>query len=283
MALRRAQYVVALEPSSVAGAAVARGLGSPRIRSFARVPLSPGALSVSPFEDNLGRPDEVKAALQRVASALGAGGARVCVVLPDGVARLALLDVPAEAAADRYARFKLAPALSYPAEEALVEVLPVGRARVLAGAVRRAVVEGYERVVQEAGLRQDRVDLAPLAATAAMAQDDGEAGPAVDVILGESAVSLAARLSGSLRAFRNRRRDQGEGEPERLHLEAVRTAILAGDGAGPPRVRVLGPGASFLVGRWREQGLDAELGWRVSVPADAPDAAELAWLGAALS
>lgn len=283
MALLGARYVVALEPSSVAGAAVSRGLGSPRIRSFARAPLPPGALSVSPFEDNVTRPDEVAAALQRVASDLGAAGARVCVVLPDGVARMALLDVPADAAADRYARFKLAGGLSYPAEEALVEVLAVGRARVVAAAVRRAVVEGYERVVQQAGLRQDRVDLAPLAATAALALDEGDGAAAVDVILGESAVSLVARLDGSLRAFRNRRRDPGEGEPERLYLEALRTAIVAGDGARPPRVRVLGPGAPGLVRRWREEGADADLGWRVAAPENAPDAAELAWLGAALS
>lgn len=282
MALLGAHFVVALEPSSVAGAAVSRGLGSPRIRSFARVPLSPGALAVSPFEANVRGGDEVSEALRRVASALGVGGARVCVVLPDGVARLALLDVPAEAAADRYARFKLAGALSYPAEEALVEVLPVGRARVVAAAVRRSVVEGYEHVVQQAGLRQDRIDLAPLAAMAALEAADDE-GFAVDVILGESAVSLAARLQGAVRAFRNRRRDAGPGEPERLRMEALRTAILAGDGAQPPRVRVLGPGAGELVRHWRQQGGDAALGWRVAAPAQSPDPAELAWLGAALA
>jgi hypothetical protein len=283
MALLGAQYVVALEPSSVAGAAVSRGLGSPRIRSFARAPLPPGALSVSPFEDNVAQVDEVRAAVQRVASALGAAGARVLVVLPDGLARMALLDVPADAAADRYARFKLAGGLSYPAGDAVVEVLPAGRGRVVAAAVKRAVVESYERVVQQAGLRQDRVDLAPLAATAALSQDEVDSVSAVDVILGESAVSLVARLEGSLRAFRNRRRDPGDGEPERLYLEALRTAILAGDGARPPRVRVLGPGAPALVRRWREEGVDADLGWRLAGPEGAPDASELAWLGAALS
>src|SRR5574341_1458502 len=101
MSLLGAQFVLALEPSSVAGAAVSRGLGSQRVRSLARVPLAPDSLSVSPFEPNLRRPDEVREALVRVAAALGLGHGPACIVLPDGVARLALLDVAAEAAPDR--------------------------------------------------------------------------------------------------------------------------------------------------------------------------------------
>jgi Tfp pilus assembly PilM family ATPase len=210
MALLGAQFVVALEPSSVAGAAVSRGLGAPRIRSLARVPLTPGALAVSPFDANVQRADEVRDALSRVAAALRMTRARTCVVLPDGVARLALLEIPPGADAEEYARFKLSATLAYPAEEALVDVLPVGGARVVAAAVRRRVVEDYERLVREAGLAQDRVDLAPLAAMAALARaDSGPAG--VDLILGETALSLAARLDGLVRAFRNRRRDPSPG------------------------------------------------------------------------
>ena len=281
MPLLGAHYVVALEPSSVAGAAVARGLGSPRIRSLARLPLAPGALAVSAFEPNVLRPDEVREALARVAGALGLNGQGACVVLPDGVARLALLQVPPDAEAERFARFKLGPALSYPVAEAVVDVLPLGGSRVLAAAVRRSVVEGYEQVVRAAGVAQDRVDLAPLAAVAALAR--GSAPPGVDLILGEAAVSLAARLDGSVRAFRNRRRDPSPGEPERLALDVARTAALAGDGQGAPRVRVLGPGAAALVRSWREQGGEAELAWRLSLPGESADSAELAWLGAALA
>src|SRR5262245_36811738 len=141
MPLLAAHYVVALEPSSVAGAAVSRGLGSLRIRSLARMPLAPGALAVSPFEPNVLRPDEVREAVARVAAAVGIEGGEACVVLPDGVARLALLQVPADAEADRFARFKMAPALPFPLDEAVVDVLPVGGQRVLAAAVRRSVVE----------------------------------------------------------------------------------------------------------------------------------------------
>jgi hypothetical protein len=281
MPLLGAHYVVALEPSSVAGAAVARGLGSPRIRALARMPLPAGALEVSPFEPNVRRPDEVRDALARVAGALGLDGRRVCVVLPDGVARLALLQVPPDAEPEGFARFKLAAALSYPTAEAVVDVLPLGASRVLAAAVRRSVIEGYEEAVRAAGVAQERVDLAPLAAMAALAR--ASAPPGVDVMLGEAAVSLAARLDGSVRAFRNRRRDPSPGEPQRLLLEVARTAALAGDGRQAPRVRVLGPGAAAMVRSWRDQGGDAELAWRVAVPDTAADPAEMAWLGAALS
>jgi hypothetical protein len=282
MPLLGAQYVVALEPSSVAGAAVARGLGSPRIRSLAHMPLAPGALAVSAFEPNVLRPEEVQQAVQRVSAAVGLDGSEVCVVLPDGVARLALLSVPADADPERFARFKLASTLPFPMEEAVVDVLPLGGGRILAAAVRRTVVEGYEQVVRAAGVTQGRVDLAPLAAMAALARV-APGHPGVDVILGEAAVSLAARQGGAVRAFRNRRRDLSPDEPERLALEVARTALLAGDGREAPRVRVLGAGAGALVRRWREQGADAELAWRLAAPDQAPDPSELAWLGAALA
>jgi len=284
MALLGAQFVLALEPSSVAGAAVSRGLGSTRVRSLARVPLAPGSLEVSAFEPNLRRPDEVRAALARLAGMLGLGSSPACIVLPDGLARLALIDVPADAAPERYARFRLMGSLPYPAEEAVVDVLPVGGGRALGAAVRRSVVQGYEEAVRAAGIVQDRIDLAPLAALAALRRDTSEGPPmTVDLILGEAAVSLAAREGGQVRVFRNRRRDGSAGEAERLRAEVERTAVLAGDGAAPPRVRLLGVGAAALLRAWREQGQQADLGWRLASPEPSIETAEMAWLAAVLA
>lgn len=279
-----ARFLIALEPSSVAAAAVVRGLGPPRIRALARAPLAPGALAVSPFDANVLRPEEIRDALERVASAAGLAGGPACVVLPDGLARLALLDVPGDVEPERYTRFKLLADLPYPPEDALVDVLPLGGRRVVAAAVRRSVVEGYEDVVRAAGVAQERVDLAPLAALAALGAE-ATAGPdaVVDVILGEAAVSLAARQGGVVRALRNRRRDRSPGEPQRLWLEALRTAGAGGDGAGPPGIRAVGPDAAALVRRWREDGAEARVAWHVPSPAPAPESGELAWLGAALA
>ena len=45
----RARVLVAIDATGVAGASVSGGPGTPRIRSFARAPLSPGALVPGPF------------------------------------------------------------------------------------------------------------------------------------------------------------------------------------------------------------------------------------------
>lgn len=238
---------------------------------------------MSPFEANLLRPDEVSEALGRVAEAIGLAGQPACVVLPDGLARLALLELPSDVAPARFARFKLMAGLPYPPEEAVVDVLELGGRRALAAAVRRSVVEGYEAALETAGIVRDRIDLAPLAALAALGRPPAGEEPCVDLVLGEAALSLAVRLGGVLRAFRNRRRDPSPGEAERLELEVARTAAVAGDGVRLPRVRILGAGAAALVRHWRERGGQAEPGWSLAAPESSPDTAELAWLGAALA
>jgi hypothetical protein len=277
----RTRYVVAFDASGVAGAALARGLGVPRVRALAQAPLSSGALWPSPFEPNLRRPDEVAEAVREVARALGLGGAPVCLVLPDGVARLMDLDVPGDTSAVSYARYRLAATLPYAAEEAVIDVLPLGRGRVLAAAVRRSVLEGYELAAADGGLVQERVDLAPLGALAALAADNPAGVPTVDVVLGDVAVSLAFRVGGAVGAVRNRRRDASAGEWRRLRAEADRTAALAGAPEGA-RIRVVGAGALALVRELQAAGAPAEAGWRVQGDHVPADGAELAWLGAEL-
>src|SRR5258706_412286 len=93
----RPRLFVALDAGSVSGGAGARGGGGFRLASHARVPLGPGALAPSPFAPNVVRPGEVVDALRELARTLRIGAEPVCLLLPDGIARLALLDVPAEA------------------------------------------------------------------------------------------------------------------------------------------------------------------------------------------
>ena len=277
-----ALYVLAFEPSSVAGAAVSTGLGASKLRTLLRVPLSSEALVPSPFEPNIARPEEVREAVARVAAALGVSTTPACVVLPDGLARIVLLDVPSDVAPEPFARFKLLGSLPYPPQEAVVDVLAVGGGRVLAAAVRRSVVQSYEAVMEAAGVAVDRVDLAPLAALAALGRESPGPGTAVDLVLGEAALSLAVRRGGQLALFRNRRRDAGAGEEERLALEVERAHALAGNG-GAPRIRVLGAGAAGLVRRWKGQGREAEPGWSLAAPDPSFDTAELPWMGAVMA
>jgi hypothetical protein len=277
----RPRLFVALDAGSVSGGAGTRGGGGFRLASHARVPLGPGALAPSPFAPNVVRPGEVADALRELARSLRIGAEPVCLLLPDGIARLALLDVPADVTPQQYARFRLVPGLPYPAEEAVIDVLPVGPGRAVVAAVRRSVIEGYEAVAEQAGLAQDRLDLTPLAALAGLLRQPGDAGGlTVDVVLGDAAFCLAAHQDGVLRALRNRRRDPGPDEPRRLAEEVQRTSVLAGDGAGP-HVRVVGAGAGDLLASWRASGGTAEPGWPSESAGAGVEPSELAWLGGA--
>jgi hypothetical protein len=279
----RPRLFVALDAGSVSGGAVAWSAAGFRLASHARVPLPEGALAPAAFAPNLARPEEVSAALRELARTLRIGTTPVCLLLPDGLARLALLEVPADVTPQQYARFRIVPGLPYPAEEAVIDVLPLSGGRAVVAAVRRGVVEGYEAVAAQAGLAQDRLDLTPLAALSGLLRDPGDARSlTVDVILGDAAFCLAAHEGSALRALRNRRRDPGPDEPRRLADEVQRTAFLAGDGAAL-RVRVVGAGAGDLLAAWRHTVGAAEPGWRSADPAAGADASELAWLGGAVA
>jgi len=277
----RPRLFVALDAASVSGGAVARSGDGYRFASHARMALPAGALAPSPFAANLARPAEVADALRELARELSVGAAPACLLLPDGVARLALVDVPADVTAQQYARFRIVPGPPYPAGEAVIDVMPLGPGRAVVAAVRRSIVEEYETAAMRAGITQDRLDLTPLAAIAGLLREPGpRGGLTVDVVLGDAALCLAAHEAGTLRVLRNRRRDPGPDEARRLAEEVERTAVLAGDGAGT-RIRVVGPGARGLLTSWRSRGGSAEPGWRSAGPANGVDAAELPWLGGA--
>jgi hypothetical protein len=277
----RPRWFVALDAGSVSGGAVAWSAAGFRLASHARVPLAEGALTPAPFAPNVLRPAEVADALRELAQTLRIGAAPVCLLLPDGIARLALLEVPADVTPQQYARFRVVSGLPYPADEAVIDVLALAASRAVVAAVRRGVVEGYEAAAAQAGLAQERLDLTPLAALSGLLRDPGDTSAlTVDVILGDAAFCLAAHQGGALRALRNRRRDPGPDEPRRLVEEVQRTALLAGDGVGP-RVRVVGGGARDLLASWRQAGGVAEPGWRSADPSAGAEASELAWLGGA--
>jgi hypothetical protein len=126
------------------------------------------------------------------------------------------------------------------------------------------------------------VDLAPLAALSVLVKGAPREAAGVDVILGDAAYCLAATHGGTLRVLRNRRRDADEGEADRLRREVDRTAALAGNGAGPLRVRVVGPGARALIGELQRSGRAAGP-WDTAGDGLPAEAADLAWLAASLA
>ena len=274
----RARALLAFDASSVSAAVLGRSFGGLRLRGFARAALPAGALVPSALEPNIAAREDVKGAIARAAAEAGIGRTPVTVMAPQGVARLLLLDVPSGVDALEFARFRFAD-LPYPADEAVLEVMPVAGGRVVAAAVRKLVVEDYEAAVAAAGLAQERLDLSALAALSALA-GDRVPGLVVDLVLGDAAFSMAAFTDGALRALRHRKRDRRDGEPERLRAEAERTADIAGGPLG--RVRVVGAGSRALVREWSAAGLAAEAGWQAEGRGVPHDAAELPWLGAVL-
>ena len=276
----RARALLAFDASSVSGAVLARTFGGRRLRGFARAPLPSGALVPAAVAANVVSPPDLRDAIARVAESAGFGRAPVTVIAPQGVARLVLVDPPPGVDAADFARFRMTD-LPYPAAEAVLDVLPAEGGRVVAAAVRRSVVEDYESVVADAGLKQERFDLASLAALAALLGDPGGDGMVVDLVLGDVALALAAHRAGVPFAVRHRLRDRRDGEGDRLRAEVERTAALAG--GKPERVRVVGAGSRALVRDWAGSGLAAAPGWDADGPGVPSDAAELPWLGAALA
>jgi hypothetical protein len=268
---------VAFDAGSVSAATLSRGPGRRRVEGFALAALDGGALAPSPAAPNMVRREEVRQAFSAALGGVGAGagGGRVSLLLPDGIARLAVIEPPLGADPRDYVRFRLASSLPWPASEAIVAVLPLARGRVVGAAVRRATVAQYEQLATAAGLSVERVHLGPLVVLGSLL---GRAVPSgVHVILGDAAFCLAVVGGGALRALRSRRRDPSEGEAERLLAEASRAARLAGDGDGPVSLALSGTGAGHLreaLGPRASGGLEGPQGW--------PQAAESAWLAGIL-
>ena len=275
MALLGTRLYLAFDASAVTSAAVSGGLGGLRVRGFARVPLGPGALEPSAVGPNLLQGDEVRAAVRR--AAVGMDGDRVTVVLPDGVARVVLVDLPDGAEPQDYVRYRLAASLPWPATEAVVDALPAGPGRVVGAAVRRSTVAEYEQAVIAAGLGVDRVHLAPLVALEGLMRSGTR--DALHAVLGDVALCLATFRGGLPVGLRSRRRDPSTVEASWLREEAARAAALAGDGAGSLPLVLSGREASRLR---RELGAETA-GRGLQGPGEWPDAVEAAWLGGLVS
>lgn len=279
MGILASKLLVAFDAAAITGAVASWGVRGLRLYAVARASLSPGALAPSALDPNLARPEEVREALESVRRSLGVNGRRAVLVLPDGVARLLLVQAPQGVRVADYARFRVSQGLPYPAEQAITGSGSAGRRRaLLAAAVRRGVVREYEETAAAVGLTQERLDLAPLAALAGL-QREGGTDRMLALMLGDAALCLAAFEAGGLRAFRNRRRDPSAGEAERLRDELERTLRLAGPGAAW-RVRLVGTGATALARALSDLGLAAEAGWHAGGEPPA-EAAEMAFLGAA--
>jgi len=278
VALVGTRLYVALDARTAAAALVAGGLlAGGRLRGFARVPLPDGAIAPSPSGASLQQPDAVRDAIRQAVESAGGRGGRATLVLPAGLARLALLSLPDGAQARDFVRFRLAPTLPWPAGESIVDTLPLAHGRVIAAALRRGTVAEHEQALVAAGFEVERVHLAPMLAAQGLARS----GPrdVVHVVLDDATSCLLALRGGSIVALRCRRRDDSPGEASRLLAEAARTARFSENGrAAELPVVFAGTDARRL-----RRELDAgEPGSLAQEDGRWPGAAEAAWLGGVL-
>ena len=269
MALRGTRTYLAIDASSVTAAEVAEGVKGRRLRSLAHEPLPAGAVTPGATGPNLADPDAVRAAAARV---LGGASRGVTLVLPDGIARLALVEPPRGVLARDFVRYRLAASLPWPVEEGVFDALEAGFGRVVGAGVRRATIAEYEQTASAAGARVEQVHLAPLLALAGLLRE--RRGDELHALLGDVAMCLALVREGGIVALRSRRRDRSAGEAARVREELLRLAPGSVNGNGGVPLVVSGSDASRLR---PDVGTSPASGGRAQVPAVA-SGAEAGWL-----
>lgn len=159
---------VEVRPRSIGVVRVALEKGAPCLAAAASLELPEGMLRLSIGENNVMDPAGLRAALRSACERAGVpSGARVALVLPDPVARVATLpagEVLARGAGDpkELVRFRLRKALPFDVREARVALRREGE-QVLAVAASRQVLDPYEEACRECGLEPGRLELAGLA------------------------------------------------------------------------------------------------------------------------
>jgi len=271
VALLGTRTYLAVDASCVTAAEVVEGVRGQRLRTLAHEPLPQGAVLPGPLGPNLAAADAVRAGVARVLR--GVGRARVTLVLPDGVGRIALVEPPRGVVARDYVRYRLAASLPWPAAEGVFDTLDAGSGRVVGAAVRRATVAEYEQAASAAGANVEQVHLAPLLGLAGLLRERRE--DEAHALLGDVAMCLAFVREGSILALRSRRRDRSRGEASRLRAELVRLASQAANGNGSVPLAVSGSDAPGLR---PDLGAGATGNGSAPVPALAGGAAEASWL-----
>jgi len=256
MSLLGGRTLVALDRSGLLGVVLERTLRGRKARARERVPLHEGALEPSPGETNLQQPEPVRAALRELSLRLGRPS-RVTLVLPVGLARMAVFDVPDGTEPRDFVRFRLGPTLPFPAKEAVFDTLGKAGGRVVGASVRRSVVAEYEDLAAACGLGLERVDIAPLPALA-LRLDEAPAA-AVDVFLGDVCFAVVAHALGQVLALHTRFRTTGKHEAERI-TRVVESARRALPGPVAPRVLVLGTASEEVANHLASVGQPASSG-----------------------
>jgi Tfp pilus assembly PilM family ATPase len=240
---------VQIAPRFVSALSLARHGGTPTIAAHAVEALPPGAVNASLAGPAIADRRAVGQVVGRVLGALGGRVHRVALVVPDSIAKVALvrLDaVPARAQdLDQLIRWHVRKSAPFPIEEAQITWAPSaagtdgGREFVVALA-RREVVEQFEGACAEAGAHAGLVDLATFSLVNTVLGYGGEiAGYWLLVHVTPDYGSMAILRGRDLIFFRSRAEGGEESLPDLVHQTAMYYEDRLG-GTGFSRVMVVG-------------------------------------------
>lgn len=159
---------VEVRPRAIGVVRLVRRGGALGFGAAASLALPEGTLNLSMTEPNLANPEAFRQTLKAVVERAGVlGGARAALVLPDPVARIAVMpgeEVKARSAAEVEAllRFRLKKALPFDVQDARVAFRRDAAGQVLAVAGLAAVLDPYEAACRSVGLEPGLVELCGL-------------------------------------------------------------------------------------------------------------------------
>lgn len=209
-----APVAVEVDPAHLALAAVGRerGAARPRVVALRSRPLQPGLVRPSVPQANVSDPAALAAEVRALFQGLPAPRG-VSVLLPDGAAKVSILDLEALPASRREAlelvRFRLKKSVPFRIEETQVDFQPLavapGRVRLLVAVACRPVIEQYAAAFEALGAQAGLVTLSTLAMAERALPAGG--GPDGDVLLANvtpQALTLSVYRRGEMVLFRSK-------------------------------------------------------------------------------
>lgn len=265
---------VDLAPGRVAVVRVDRRAGKAAVAGYGVETLAPGAITGVLGAPNMADVPGVAAAITRAAATAGARLNRVCLVVPDSIARVSIVrfeSVPAKAAdLDELIRWQVKKTTPFPIDEAVISHSPgassAGAHEFIVTVARRDVLAQYERACELAGAHAGVVDLSTFnVVNAVLAAGRSVSGDWLLVHAAATYVSLAVLRDGHLIFYRTRGEEAEGSVADLVH----QTAMYYEDRLqGQHFARVLLAGGSTAAGA---EQLRQELSARLSLEVMAVD------------
>jgi type IV pilus assembly protein PilM len=230
--LQQAPPTVAVDiaPARVAVARLERRGDGAALVGHAVEPLPDGAVTGLLGAPNMADVEVVSGAVARALAASGGRAARVCLVVPDSVARVSIVrfdSVPTRRTdLEELIRWQVKKTTPFPLDEAVLTYSPgaaVGGGREFVVTVaRRDVVAQYEQACEEAGAHAGVVDLSTFnVVNAVLASDRAPVGDWLLVHAAGGYVSLAVLRDGQLIFYRTRGEESEGSLADVVHQTAM--------------------------------------------------------------